>query len=263
MSQAEFFRDGDVLNRLVADLHAVPPAALEHPARWREAAQRVPRAARRSSRSRVAWAAATAMVGSGLAVVVGLGVPGTERASALPVLDVETVDASGLRENAKLLDRAKANFDEAHAIDTPYGTGYVMTGADGKVCLAVPDMPGAGYGQACAQRERVEARGLHLTLISTQRAVAVAIVPAGTRDATLRTGDGAEQSLVIRDGVVAVSTKDGDVMTYRTKQHAVRVPLRRHAKCFLLPTGATAAKRQFLETAIGLPPCPSSAGAGE
>lgn len=257
MSQSGFFPNDDVLHRLVTDLQAVPPATLDRPIRWREAAAQpsLP-GARRTVRARVALAATTVIAACGLAAAVVLGALGTESASALPALDSEAVDATGLRENARLLDRAKASFDHAHAIDTPYGTGYVMTAADGKLCLAVPDVPGAGYGQACAPRAQVEARGLHIALISPTRAVAVAVVPADTRAAALRTANGDEQPLAVKDGVVAVSTTNGDAMTYRTDQDMTTISLRRREGCFIAPRGATISKRRSLQSAMGLPPCP-------
>ncbi|MDO9353278.1 MAG: hypothetical protein Q7T55_06265 [Solirubrobacteraceae bacterium] len=116
-------------------------------------------------------------------------------ASALPILETESSDASALKSNPTLA-AVDANFREGFPFSTPDGSGWVLTSRDERtVCVSVPNRADPGSsGAACAPRATVERRGLTLELVSdreydprAKNRVAF-VLPAGASAVTLTTG---------------------------------------------------------------------------
>jgi hypothetical protein len=196
---------------------------------------------RRSPAGRIARSAAalprsySALAAVGIAAVVAAVVAlssgsGPDRALALPVLGRPTLDASKLRPLTPVLAKANARFKQARAIETPYGTGYVIVAPDrALLCLAIPDIPD-GYGETCRPIAEARQRGIVATLIAAQgssnSSEFVAILPAAAQNPEVEHADGRITTLPLHDGVAAAAFKEDVTVTLRVGKstRTIKVP---------------------------------------
>jgi hypothetical protein len=195
-----------------------------------------------------------------VAALVSLSGSATDRAEALPVFALPSVDASQLRAATEVLARGGADYEHARVITTPSGKGYVLTADNDSVCLAVPD-PGNGFAQACAAAEQIDKRGLVVELSSRgdHTSQLVAIVPGGTAQPTLRDSDGSRR-LQADDGVLTASASGDATVSYRTPAGGeVDLSLGEHRpRCFGVLPGTSDQAVKETEKQSGLPPCPAA-----
>jgi hypothetical protein len=178
-----------------------------------------------------------------------------ERAAALPVLERPAVDASKVRSATTLLSRHGASYAKARAIDTPKGRGYVMTADNGNVCLAIPDDPGAGFGQSCATQAQINRRGLYVALVSPRGSTMVAVVPRGTTDAKIHMADGSTKPLDIADGVIVAEATGRGSVSFQIGSRHVSVSLAPKGRCVLPNASLTPAEMADVQRTLGVPIC--------
>lgn len=153
---------------------------------------------------------AAGAIGLAVFALAGVDLSGrTPNAYALPVLHTQSVDARAHRSKLRSLQRARMDFAHAHQISTPFGTGYVMTSADGNtVCVAVPDTI-EGYGQSCSAASEVRSSGLVVSMVAADKSQLpselVVVLPSGASPPVLRFSKGGERRLPIRDGVASAA----------------------------------------------------------
>ncbi|WP_027005862.1 hypothetical protein [Conexibacter woesei] len=244
----------DPIATIVRDLEAIPPVTAGARPRWRELATEA--AAPRTSTGRprrpaVLATGALAVLAAVVAVVLlattggsGSGSGPAPRAAQpqtraphhatadLPVYTRPVADASGTRADAPELARRGAYFDEARAIDTPYGRGYVVPAPDGWTCLIVPARPD-GYGEGCASAEQIAERGLPVANTDYHgNGVMAAVLPANASDATLHRSDGTTRPLAIIDGTIAAAATGGHAeVTFRIGARSLDVKLFSGIRC--------------------------------
>lgn len=259
--------DDAVLVDVARALSELPPATLTGRPRWKEEAAGAPMANGHQGLLRgmpaTKWTVSlvAGVLLLGVVMVITLSGPTTRQAVALPIFSRPPVDASQIRAATAVLKRNAANYGRARAIDTPTGTGYVMTADHDSVCIAVPDA-GNGYGQSCAAREEIVKRGLLVELSSqdgnTSRVVA--LVPPGTTDVRLRGKGASSDPVVLTDGVLSVSVNGPAELTYRTPRGQVTVPLNEPVRCLDVSPGTSDEALSEIEASSGLHPCAGRAG---
>lgn len=265
MSNPPLTPENHLPESFISNLSAIPAVTLTKPARWETSVAPAsktgsPKLAHRRRFVPLTVAGACAVAAAIVMTALLSDSPaGPAEAEALSVFARPAVDASGVRASTATLARNGASYQDARAVTTPNGTGYVMTADDGRVCLAIPDDPGAGFGQSCASTGDIERRGLHVALVSPRRGVMVAIVPRATSDAILHRSDGTSERLQIDDGIVAAAASGDASVSYRTATQLVTVSLHRSARCFQPPAGASPSKLRFMQRGMGVPPCTTTA----
>jgi hypothetical protein len=159
---------------------------------------------------------------SAAAVVVALLVVSTSPPPSAPlaVLWRPAVDVSPLRPQLPVLVHNKAKFEAARAIDTPYGRGFVVPAPRrDSVCLAVPDIVPASYGQTCARVDQAERRGMFAMLVAPEGSSSlsefVAVFPDGASRPEVVYRDGRKRYLELRDGVAAATFGEDVKITLR------------------------------------------------
>jgi hypothetical protein len=244
-----------VLEALLRRLDAVPPADLQNPPRWKQAAatdrRRLGLGALRGRRLAGVAAVATGALATAIVIVAVTGSSSVDQAdAALLVFRRPAVDAKFLRRDTPVLARKQADYAKARAIDTPNGRGFVVPAADGSVCLAVPDDD--GYGESCADADQIDQRGLPVALTSSDGGTMAAVLPSTASAATLHLGDGTQKPLAITDGVITAAATGKASVTYRLGAKVITVPLHTEPACALVGPGdpaPTAAQTRALHDA--------------
>lgn len=197
---------------------------------------RIPTDARAASPTRRSWqrhrsAAVTAF--AGLATVATTTVVlTTSSAAGLPILSTTSSDASSIA-SSTALPRSSTDFRHAHAFDTPYGPGYVLTSRDGRqLCITAPDDATPGrYGSACSPLAQAEQRGVALEMVGDLAADPKAtnfvtfILPEHAENARLKQ-DGRGAPAEGQDGVIVAVLVRSAVLSYRLRNRTVRVAFR-------------------------------------
>jgi len=208
--------------RTVSALLARRPTDVAHAASARSHGLRPIRAlTSRPPRVLAATAAATAV---GIAALMALSSGSTpDRALAFPVLAKAATDARPMRSALQLFVRHGADLQDAHAITTPYGTGYVAATPDGsQLCVAVPLQPppargrGAQYSQSCDQTSEAGQKGLVLTVHGRDAAEFVAVLPTHASDPVVHHADGTTTTLTPQDGVATTIVRDSTAIIVQT-----------------------------------------------
>lgn len=97
---------------------------------------------------------------------------------------------------------------KGRTVDTPWGTGYILTGPDNRfICVVAPGLSSADWGASCAQTAMATSSGTAWAEYAydsgTDTARLVALFPQGAT-ATMQTGGGAPRQLSLSDGLLAV-----------------------------------------------------------
>jgi hypothetical protein len=250
--------EDEIIQHVVVELGRTPAAELPASPRWKAAAAAEAAAGSEThaSRKRIGVVALTLAAAAGCVVAVA-AIPGSstvERADALPVFARPAVDATRVRSATPILAHHRARYRDARVIDTPKGPGYVMTASNGEICLAIPDDPGAGYGQSCATKAQIARRGLMVALVSTRGGEMVAIVPDKT-SATIHEQDGSTKTLNVTDGVISAASTAKATVTYVIGGHVHRVALYDRGRCVVRPPGVSDQRMLEIEQAVALPQC--------
>jgi hypothetical protein len=146
----------------------------------------------------------TAVSLSGSAPSVAQAFPALNGPSALtPVALQQSLSAGQYGLSSSVLNIAKGR-----TVDTPWGTGYVLTGPDNRfVCVVAPGLSRADWGASCASTAMATSSGTgwaeYAYDSATDTARLVALFPKGAT-ATMQTGGGAPRQLSLSDGLLAV-----------------------------------------------------------
>jgi hypothetical protein len=242
-------REG-VIETVVERLNSIPPARLNGPPRWRQSAATNDNGGWRSFRRAGLATSIACAVSAGIAVAILFSSSSAVEQSdaALPVFQRPAVDASRTRALTPTLARNQAKYAHARQIETPNGAGYVMAAADGRICVAIPDVVD-GYGQSCASRDQVERRGLAVSLTSNRGGVMAAVLPKTASDAALHEANGSTRTLEIIDGTITASAVGRASVSYRIGERRVSVRLFADLRCVHAPTSPEVDERQFDQAA--------------
>jgi hypothetical protein len=193
-----------------------------------------------ASRSPRAFAASAAAAAIGIAALTVLSSGSTpDRALAFPVLAKPVTDARPLRGALRLLVRHGADLGHAHAITTPYGTGYVATTPDaGQLCVAAPLQPpfargrSTQYRQSCSQTSEAVQKGLTVTVYGRDTTEFVAVLPTHSSDPVIHHADGSTTTLTQQEGIATAIVRDSTAtivqnptITFQIGDQAASIPV--------------------------------------
>lgn len=215
-------------------LASTPPWAATPPAK----------SSRASTRRVHRWVASGAVAAAALAAVLIISLSGRAPsvAQAFPVLNgPSTLTPAALQQSLRyygVSGDGGINIAKGRTVDTPWGTGYVLTGQDNRfVCVVAPGLSSADWGASCAQTAMAASSGTaweeYAYDSGTDTARLVALLPHGAT-ATMQTGGEAPRQLSLSHGLLALDitsptqiavTINGHTATYHfTPQHATPAP---------------------------------------
>lgn len=158
--------------------------------------------------------AASGMVAAALAAVLVISFSGRAPsvAQAFPALNGPSVlTPAALQQSLRyygVSGDGGINIAKGRTVDTPWGTGYILTGPDNRfVCVVAPGLNSADWGASCAQTAMAISSGTAWAEYAydsgADTARLVALFPQGAT-ATMQTGGGAPRQLSLSDGLLAV-----------------------------------------------------------
>ncbi len=210
--------------------------------------RRLPRPRRALLSGAAGAAGVLALVAAGaLLLSPGPGPAGSARALAFPIFSEPATDVSAMRFYLQTLVRRGADLRDARAIATPYGTGYVTTGAGGsELCVAVPPRPPGGrveYVGSCEQVAKAGRAGLVVSLAGSDAVEFVAVLPSGASDPVAHEANGIANALAARAGIVGTVEHRATTITYRVGESDASIGV---APTGVRCTHARASCRSFL-----------------
>lgn len=159
--------------------------------------------------------AAVGMVAVALTLALTVSLSGTAPnvAQAFPALNgPSTLTPAALQQSLREYGVSGGtdglNIAKGRTVDTPWGTGYILTGPDNSfVCVVAPGLSSADWGASCASTAMATSSGTAWAEYAydsgTDTARLVALFPQGAT-ATMQTGGGAPRQLSLSNGLLAV-----------------------------------------------------------
>lgn len=170
----------------------------------------------RASRRRMhRWVASGAVAAAALVAVLVFSLSGRAPsvAQAFPALNGPfTLTPAALQQSLRYYGVSGGNdglnIAKGRTVNTPWGTGYVLTGPNNRfVCVVAPGLSSVDWGASCAPMSRATSLGTAWAEYAfdsgTHTARLVALFPQGAT-ATMQAGRGASRQLTFSDGLLAV-----------------------------------------------------------
>jgi hypothetical protein len=186
---------------------------------------------RASTRRVRRWVASGAVAAAALAGVLTISLSGRAPsvAQAFPALNgPSTLTPAALQQSLRyygVSGDGGINITKGRTVDTPWGTGYILTGPDNRfVCVVAPGLSSADWGASCAQTAMAASSGTawgeYAYDSGTDTARLIALFPQGAT-ATMQTRGGAPRHLSLSNGLLAVDITSPAQIAVRINGHTV------------------------------------------